>query len=254
MKPALLLLSASLMAMTLACTWPDEGLGKIQTPDPSQNSLAFQYHGPTSAVAGSWGIGWQFLTSPGVAGPSKWHIDGPGTLMAVNADGSRSTVQDGSSQANFLGYYVPPASVPAGGITINLTFEVYSPFTKRWELSQKFPIQVVQQIAPMSYASVGPVSATVHAGQSTSGVTSFIIQIKPRPLNLQQSAVVIPGSGAPSDLGTTAFTNIDDSDWALDYTAPTTVAAPFDLILQATAHDPWMNQDRISTWPVHVEP
>lgn len=253
MKPALLLLSASLMAMTLACTWPDEGLGKIQTPDPSQNSLAFKYDGPTTAIAGSWGFTWQVEVAPST-GPDRWHLDGPGTLMQSNSDGTRSPADLTSSTLPAEGYYVPPASVPAGGITVNLSVEVYSPFTKRWELSQKFPIQVVQQTAPMSYASVGPVSATVHAGQSTSGLTSFIIQVKPRPLDLQQSATLIPGSGAPSSIGSTAFTNIDNSDWALDYTAPTTVAAPFDLILQATAHDPWMNQDRILTWPVHVEP
>ncbi len=174
--------------------------------------------------------------------------------MAANSDGSRTTAGDGSPQPNSFGYYVPPATVPAGGITINLSFEVYSPFTSRYELSQLFPIQVVQQTAPMAYQSVGPASITIHAGESTSGLTSLIVMIQPRPLDLQQSALLIPGSQPPADLGSAAFTNIDNSDWALDYTAPKTVTAPFDLILQATAHDPWMNQDRVLSWPVHVEP
>ena len=249
------MIPALLLPVAMACTPHDPGGSTIPPAlPPGQNSLQFKHDGPTTTVAGSWGIGWQFETNPGVPGPVKWHLGGPGTLMAVNPDGTRSPVQDGSLQTNAFGYYVPPSSVPAGGITINLSFEAYSPITKRYELSQLFPIQVTQQTAPMTYISAGPTSASVHAGGSTSGLTSFIVQVNPRPLDFQQSVTLIPGAGAPADIGTAVFTNIDNSDWALDYTAPATVPASFDLMVQAAAHDPWLNQDRVLVFQVHVDP
>lgn len=253
MKRTLLMLPALLLLGMLACTPDPGGITIPPPPPPDQNSLAFKYNGPTTAVAGSWGILWLVEVAPST-GPDRWHLDGPGTLMQPNLDGTRSPADLTSSSLPGFGYYVPPASVPAGGITVNLSVEIFSPLTNRWELSQKFPIQVVQQMVPMTYISVGAASASLHAGGATSGLTSFAVQVNPRPLNLQQSVTLLPGAGAPSDMGSAAFSRLDDRSWRLDYTAPATVTAPFDLTVRATAHDPWFNQDVTVTFPVHVDP
>jgi hypothetical protein len=104
----------------------------------------------------------------------------------------------------------------------------------------------------MSYTTgIGtPTAASLHAGQSI----EFGVQVNPRPLNFQQQVTVLPGPGAPGDIGTVSFRTITDTQWAVPYQAPATVTAPFDVTVQAVAHDPWLNQDRTVSFPVHVDP
>ena len=243
MLPALLL-----TPLLLACPGSMEGGGGT-SPNPPDNSLGFKWDRGNTTVAGSYGLLWQIEYTPTSTDHGvKWHLDGAGALL----DGSRNAVDLTSYNQFAFGYYVPPATVPPGGITVYLSIEAWNPITLKWETSPRYPIQVNQQTSPMQYSVAfgSPTNASLRAG----GSAGFTVEVNPRPLNLQQQASILPGPGSPNDVGSVSWKGINDTQWGIIYQAPATVVSPFDVTVQAVAHDPWFNQDRTLSFPVHVDP
>lgn len=244
----MILAAAVLLPMILAC--PGGGDRGLVTGPPSGDPIAFQFNGQTQAVAGSWGTSWQVLTSPQVFGGNRLHLNGPGTLV----DDLRVPLDLSSSGLPNEGYYVPPATVPVGGIIITLSMEAYWTPTQQWIRSPDYPIQVVQQTVPMSYTvdPRSPTSATLHAGQTV----TFWGPVTPRPLDFQQHFVIIPDQPTTADLGTAKLTTapLPPIEWGVDYMAPSVITTPMNLTIRAIAHDPWFNLDPQVDFIVHLVP
>jgi len=152
------------------------------------------------------------------------------------------------------GWYVPPAQVPAGGITVRFSIEVKSPISHLWERSQNFPISVDHKTTPMTYEALAveyggtPATATLHPGERA----NFVVTLRPRPLDLQQWFELIPTQVTPSPLGTVVIAELDGTHWAFSYNAPATLDVSRDITVRAIAHDPWMNQDLHVDFTVHL--
>ena len=206
--------------------------------------------GPTQVVAGSYGGLWQILSNPQVLGGNRLHLTGPGTLM----DGGRNVLDLGNSNLPNGGWYVPPATVPVGGTPVTLSMEAYWTLTQQWFRSPDFTIQVVQQTTPMIY-TIDPrstTSATLHAGQTA----TFGGIVTPRPLDFQQSFLIVPNQPTTADLGTVRLTTfpLPSGEWGVDYLAPVSIATPIDITVRALAHDPWFNLDPQVDFTVHLVP
>lgn len=221
-------------------------LGPAGPPSPSP--LAFQYMGPTQVVAGSYGDIWQIFTEPQVFGGNKLHFSGPGTLT----DLFRNPLDLSLSNLQAQGYYVPPATVPAGGATVTLSMEAYWTPTQQWIQSPAYTIQVVPLAAPMAYeVDFGsPTVATLHQGESS----GFTVKVTPRPLDIQQQVVLVPAQPTSSDLGTATSVWITPAEWGIHYVAPSIISVPMDITVRATAHDPWFNLDPHVDFTVHLVP
>lgn len=244
----MIFLGTLLLPALLACPGgADHGL---VTNPPSGDPIGFQFNGQTQAVAGSWGTSWQILTSPQVFGGNRLHFSGPGTLT----DDSRNPLDLTRSDLSAEGWYIPPATVPAGGATVTLSMEAYWQLTKQWVSSPNYTIRVVQQTTPMNY-TVDPrstSSATLHAGQTT----TFGGIVTPRPVDFQQHFVIIPSQSTTADLGTATLTTfpLSSGEWGVDYKAPLVITAPMDITVRAIAHDPWFNLDPQVDFTVHLVP
>ncbi len=242
------MLASILLPLMLACH--SSGDPAPTVPDPNGNSLTFQFNGQTTAVAGSWGTSWAILASPQVIGGNRLHLNGPGTLVDVG----RNVLDLNSSGLPNAGYYIPPATVPAGGTTVTMSMEAYWTPTQQWIRSPDYSIQVVQQTMPMSYAIYPgpPTSVTLHSGQTA----FFAGTVIPRPLDFQQNFVIIPDQPTTADLGTAKLTTapLPPIEWGVDYVAPSVITTPMNLTVRAVAHDPWFNLDPHVDFTVHLIP
>ncbi len=238
-KPVLLLLS---LPWLLACPGPiGDPVGPIQSAPPVRS---MGIHG--DVVAGGYGVTWDVETATPSAA-LRWHLEGGGVLLTAD----RKTVGYSDPDLPHFGCYVPPATAPLGG-TVQIWFEVFNASTQRWESSFKYPFTVRTQTAPMGYfvPSDYPTSASILAG----GKATFTILVNPRPLDFQQrTALVSSGSGIP-ELGTATLVPVHETGWSLEYQAPAVVPSAFNVTVQAIAHDPWADVDRMLEFRVHVEP
>lgn len=255
-----MILGAALLSLLLAC--PGSGDPGLVTGPPSGDPIAFQYDGPTQVVAGSYGTLWQILTSPQVLGGNRLHLNGPGTLM----DGGRNVLDLSSSNLPNGGYYVPPATVPAGGTTATLSMEAYWTPTQQWFRSPDYTIQVVQQTVPMSFqlgsnpdGSSSPNSITLHPGENSDVVSgksaAWWIYIHPWPLDPNPQFQFFSNQPQGTDLGTvTLIRALDSQNRTFTFTAPSVITNPFDVTVRATLHDPWFNLDPHVDFTVHLVP
>lgn len=254
---------AILFPFLLACPGGgDRGL-ITAPPPPDGNTLAFQWNGPAQIAAGSYGSPWDVLTSPQVFSGSRVYLNGPGVLL----DLLRTAPLDLSrSDLSPQGWYVPPATVPTGGTTINLSIDALSPFTHKWEHSQNFPIQVVQQTTPMVFrlgtnydGTSSPSAITLHPGQTSDSVSGKLaawwIDIQPWPLNLPPQFQLTSNQPQSTDIGSVnLIRSLDSQTWTFNFTAPSVIANPFDVTVRATLHDPWFNLDPHVDFTVHLVP
>ena len=231
------------LPLALACPGPFPDMG-YHSPKPSTFSFALSTQG--NAVAGGYGVTWNLNTDAPPSAALRWHLDGDGTLVSLE----RKTVGYSDPGLPAAGCYIPPAIAPASG-TVQLWFEVYDAVHSRWETSPKYYIPVTSQNTPMSYQAFSGAtnSASLLAGETA----SFGLSVYPRPLDLVQRTALVAPAGSPQDVGTANLTALDGA-WSLNYQAPAVVPAPFNVIVQAIAYDPWYKVDRTLEFRVHVEP
>lgn len=229
--------------LMVACPGPIWGDPLPPPPSPEPHPVfSFGFHG--SAIAGTYGVAWDAQTAPYNA-PIRWHLDGGGTLLTPD----RKSVDYSASDLPHSGYYVPPATIPESGQTVQIWFEIYNSTTIKWESSFKFPITVLSQTTPMGYGvpSGSPTSASILAGQKA----EFTVIVNPRPLDFQQHTALISET---QDAGTATLVPSFDTGWTLNYQAPASVPSGFNVIIQCIAFDPWFNVNRTVEFRVHVEP
>lgn len=257
MKPTLrrrLAFPAFTLPFLLACLPPGDPPPQISSP--GERTLAFRWDGQTSCVEGSYGASIEYSVSPSGSEGIRWHLEGPGTLLDIE----RKPVDLNNQFMPIYGWYVPPAQVPAGGITVQFSIEVKSPISHQWERSQNFPIRVDHKTTPMTYEVFvnhdgvqTPTSATLHPGETF----SFAVHADPIPLDFrqQQRVELLPVQATSSPLGTAVLRLVDGGSlWAIDYTAPAALDVPRDITVRAIAHDPWVNQDPHVDFTVHLVP
>lgn len=253
------LLSVLLLPALVACPG---NLGDHGATGPSDNSMAFQFDGGNQTVAGSYGSSWRILTSPQVFSGSKLHLNGTGTIV----DDNRVPLDLTRSDLPNEGYYIPPVTVPDGGITVYLTMESINPFTKQWESSSAYPIQVIKQTMPMIFrlgtnpdGSNSPSSITLGPGQTSDAVSGALcawwIYIQPWPLNPEPHFQLSSSQPSGTDLGSVNLVRpLDGQNWTFNYTAPTVITIPYDVKIRAILHDPWFDLDPFVDFTVHLVP
>ncbi len=245
----MLVLPAFMLPILLACLPPGDPAPKGSS---GTNTLTFRWDGGTSTVDGSYGTPIATSVSPSGSEGVRWHLDGPGTLLDIE----RKPVDLGSDLMPLSGWYVPPAQVPAGGLTVQFWIEVKSPISHLWERSQNFPIQVGHKTTAMLYEALAienggtPATATLHPGE----MANFVVTLNPRPLDLQQWNELIPTQATTGSLGTVVISELDGTHWAFSYTAPAILDTQRDITLRALAHDPWMNLDLHVDFTIHLVP
>jgi len=246
------LLALCVLPLLVACPGPYEPGYNADKP-PDQNSLGFGYIGETSAVAGQWRIRWGIDRSPAVTAPTRIRFQGPGTLVdpqtMIPLDLTKE--YDGAG-----GTYLPPAEVPPEGAIAKVGCEVFSPFSKRWEKSPDYEIRVTRKTTPMDFftekGGLPANSATVKAGENLR--LALVVRPGVAPAILQLQSALVPPQGFTGDAGSLLVEPIDDIAWRYTYTAPSTVAAPMDIIVRTSAYDLWVRQTRTIDFTLRVVP
>lgn len=230
------------MTLLLACP------GKEAIPprgSQTQNTLIFNYYGLYTTTAGSYGFNWIIQPTPGILGPVKWHLSGPGELL----DNHLQPVDLNRMDLDGSGYYRPPLEVPEAGITVTVSLEAFSPFSNQYERSKEYPIKVIRQTQPMMYQPVvrDPTEIWIHAGETH----RFGVNVDPRPVDFIQSLALISSDSEHSH-GTAEIVPYNDNTWVINYQAPDIITAPVDVTIQATALDPWLKVPRTAIFLVHL--